>query len=379
MPKKNETVNNNEMSKEELDALKEQLKKELLIEMKKDEAEKYKQEQALKTRIEESNKTEFKVPTKSKIDKFDRNIQKENKDSQVENIQASSNYFLVFVLLIVIAGIYFIPQIANMIKKDNKSKEVETEEKEKKKKEEEIVNYTWNDAIIKDITLPIMRISPGSAASYYTLDKMTVENMSNNEILFNAFVNVYTGNIGYYQGGYDGVFCGSADQQRELNAKYIDARVNNLFTKNTEYTHEDFYVPFTVGSAYYGLWRFNPNTYSYVYYGECNPQGLAGEFYYDILVKDEIKTSKDGKTAYLTYSMGFAKMIGDSYEIYRDANYTNLLISDTFKTNNQEKELENVFADYVKDHDVNKYKYTYSKTDCSYSDLCYISGEWINE
>ena len=87
MPKKNETVNNNEMSKEELDALKEQLKKELLIEMKKDEAEKYKQEQALKTRIEESNKTEFKVPTKSKIDKFDRNIQKENKDSQVENIQ----------------------------------------------------------------------------------------------------------------------------------------------------------------------------------------------------------------------------------------------------------------------------------------------------
>ena len=377
MPKKNETVNKNEMSKEELDALKEQLKKELLVEMKKDEAEKYKQEQALKARIEESNKTEFKVPTKSKIDKFDRSVQKEEK-SQVENIQASSNYFLIFVLLIIIAGIYFIPQITNMIKKDTKSKEPETEEK-KKKKEEEKVEYSWDDKIIKDITFPVMRVSPGSDTSYYTLDKMTVANMTNNEILFNAFINVYTGNIGYHQGGYDGVFCGSAEQQRELNAKYIDARVDNLFTKNTEFTHEDFYVPFTVGSSYYGLWRFNPNTYSYVYYGECNPQGLAGEFYYDILVPAEIKTSKDGKTAYLTYNMGFAKMIGDEYEIYRDANYTNLLISDTFKTDDQEKELEDVFADYVKDHSVNKYKYTYSKNDCSYADLCYISGEWVNE
>ena len=379
MPKKNETANQNEMSKEELDALKEQLKKELLIEMKKEEAEKYKQEQALKVKVDESNQTAFKVPTKSKIDKFDRNIQKNNQESHVENIASSSNYLLIFVLLIVIAGVYFIPQITNMLKKDNKTKEPEATEPEKKKKEEEKVVYSWNDAIIKGITMPVMRVSPGSSDSYYSLDKMTVANMSNNEILFNAFINVFSGNIGYYQGGYNGQFCGSADQQRELNAKYIDARVDNLFTKNTEFTHEDFYVPFTVGSAYYGLWRFNPNTYSYVYYGECNPQGLSGEFYYDILVKDEIETSKDSKTAYLTYNMGFAKILGDSYEIYRDANYTDLLISDTFKTDKHEKELDDVFADYVKDHNVNKYKYTYSKKDCSYSDLCYISGEWVNE
>ena len=122
MPKKNETANQNEMSKEELDALKEQLKKELLIEMKKEEAEKYKQEQALKAKVEESNQTAFKVPTKSKIDKFDRNIQKNNQESHVENIASSSNYLLIFVLLIVIAGLYFIPQITNMLKKDNKTK-----------------------------------------------------------------------------------------------------------------------------------------------------------------------------------------------------------------------------------------------------------------
>ena len=378
MPKKIESVKKNDMSQEELDALKEELKKELLIEMKKDEAEAYKKEQAAIKLTQD--KPDFKIPTNSKIDKFDRNINKDTKkeESHVENIASSSNFFLIFILLIVIGGVYFIPIIRNAVNNKSHKEEIPVETPTEKPTEEKIV-YSWNDKIIKDITLPVMRSSIGSAESFYKLDKMTVANLSNNDILYNAFINVYSGNIGFYEGSYDGAFCGNENQHRELNAKYIDARVNNLFTKNTEFTHSDFYVPFTVGSSYYGLWRYNPGTYSYVYYGECSPQGMAGEYYYDILVKDKIETSDDSKTVYLTYAMGFSRSIGNNYEIYRDANYTDLAISDTYKTDNHEKELEDVYAEFVKDHKTNKYKYTYSKNDCSYSDLCYISGEWVNE
>ncbi len=366
MPKKNE------MSKEELDALKEELKKELLVEMKKDEAEAYKKEQEAK-----ASTPAFKIPTKSKIDKFDRNITKENNNTQVENISASSNFFLIVILLIVLGGVYLIPVVRNMFNKEPETPEPVETKKEEKKEEKRV--YEWTDKDIKNITLPIMRNDINSSESYYKNSSMTIEGFTNNDILYNAFINEYSGNIGYYYGGYAAAFCGNDSQKRELNAKYIDARVNNLFTKNAKFTHADFYVPLSSGSSYIGWWRYNASSHTYIYYGECNPQGIAGDLYYDVLVEDEIVTSDDSKTVYLTYNIGFARVLGDDYQIYKDANYTDLLISDTFKTNDHEKELKDVYKEFVKNHKVNKYKYTYSTKNCSYSELCYISGEYTNE
>ena len=208
---------------------------------------------------------------------------------------------------------------------------------------------------------------------------MTISSFSNNDILYNAFIDEYEGNIAHYEGGYNGTFCGNEGQRREINAKYIDARVNNLFTKHAEFTHTDFYVPLSSGSSYYGLWVYNPTSYSYIYYGECYPQGIVGELYYDVLVEDKIETSEDYKTAYLTYNIGFAVVFDNSYSIYRDPQYTDLLMSDTLKTDNVEAELKEAFKEFLSNHKVDKYKYTYSTKDCSYSELCYISGEWVHE
>ena len=374
MPKKTEELKKNEMSKEELDALKEQLKKELLIEMKKDEAEKYKKEQeAIKLAQE---KKEFKIPVKNKIDQFDRNITKKE-ESKVENIAASSNIFLILILIVVIGGVYFIPTIQKAISKPKTEKTTVEKKKEVTKDPKE--DYTWDSKLVKNIKLPVMRNDINSSNSYYLNDSMTITSFNNNDILYNAFIDVYPGNIGFYSGTYNGFFCGTENQKRELNAKYIDARIKNLFTKNTKYTHTDFYVPLSSGSAYYGLWVYNPNSYSYIYYGECNPQGITGDIYYDILVEDKIETSKDYKTAYLTYNIGFAKVLGDRYELYRDPNYTELLMSDTLKTADHETEIKAAFKEFLKDHKVDKYKYTYSTKECSYADLCYISGEWVND
>lgn len=381
MPKKTEVTKKNEMSKEELDALKEQLKKELLIEMKKDEAEQYKKKQLKKQQEEDaiklaSEKKDFKIPVKSKIDQFDRNITKKE-ESTVENITASSNIFLIIILLIVIGGVYFIPTIQKALTKkksepvasDNK-KEVTVDSKE---------DFKWDSEAVTNIKFPIMRNNINSPETYYLNDSMTISSFSNNDILYNAFIDVYSGNMSFYEGGYSRAFCGGDGKNRELSAKYIDARVNNLFTKKASFTHEDFYVPLSSGSEFYGLWVYNPSSYSYIYYGECAPQGIAGELYYDVLVEDKIETSEDYKTAYLTYNIGFAKVLGDSYSIYRDPQYTDLLMSDTLKTSDTATELKASFKEFLKNHKVNKYKYTYSKKNCSYSDLCYISGEWVNE
>lgn len=370
MPKKNE------MSKQELDALKEELKKELLIEMKKDEAEKYKKEQeALK---KASEKTEFKIPTNNKIDKFDRNIAKNKKESQVENIAASSNLFLIAILILVVGGVYFIPTIQKMVSKSKNEPTIKQDSKKEVTKDSK-EKFTWESGLVKNIKFPIMRNDINSTDSYYLNDSADITTFSNNDILYNAFIDEYSGNIGTYVGGYNGTFCGQENQHKEINAKYIDARIYNLFTKNAQFTHSDFYVPLSSGSEYYGLWRFNPNTYSYVYYGECNPQGIIGDIYYDVLVQNDIKTSDDYKTAYLTYNIGFAKILDNTYEIYKNPDYTDLLISDTLKTDDYKKELNDVFAEFIKNHKTKKYKYTYTTKNCSYSELCYLSGEYITE
>ena len=381
MPKKIEDTKKNEMSQEELDALKEQLKKELLIEMKKDEAEQYKAEQLKKQQEEDaiklaSEKKDFKIPVNNKIDQFDRNISKKE-DSKVENIAASSNVFLIAILLIVIGGVYFIPTIQKALTKQ-KSEPV-TIEKKKEVTVDPKEDFKWDSEAVKNIKLPIMRNNINSPETYYSNDSMTISSFSNNDILYNAFVDVYSGNMSYYEGGYNGAFCGGEGKNKELSAKYIDARVNNLFTKKASFTHGDFYVPLSSGSDYFGLWVYNPSSYSYIYYGECAPQGIGGELYYDVLVEDKIETSDDYKTAYLTYNIGFAKVLGDTYSIYRDPQYTDLLMSDTLTTNDVEKELKDAYKEFLSNHKVSKYKYTYSTKDCSYSDLCYISGEWVNE
>ena len=380
MPKKSEISKTTEMSKEELDALKEQLKKELLVEMKKDEAEKYRAEQAKKEadaiKISQ-DKPEFKIKTDSKIDKFDRNIQKNKTEAKVENIAPSSNMFLIVILFVVIGGIYFLPMIREAVTKNKTGEPAPASQKKKEEKEKK--NYTWTDAEIKNITLPIMRNDINSQASYYTADKMTITSFTNNDILYNAFINVYSGSIAHYEGGYDGQFCGNDDQRRVLNAKYITARVSNMFNKNTEFAFTDFYVPLSSGSPYYGLWRYDAATHSYIYYGECNAYGILPPYYQDILLENKIETSEDGKTVYLTYNIAFAIVNSDSYEVYRDANYTDLLISDTFKTSNHDKELKDVLKEFNENHKLAKYKYTYSTIDCSYSEFCYISGEYTNE
>ena len=217
MPKKNE------MSQKEIEALKEELKKELLVEMKKEEAEKYKAEQERLKMEEEAKKkaqekTEFKIKTDSKIDQFDRIVaEKKTTESSVENVSTSSNFFLVFILFLVIAGIYFLPIIRDAFNKPKA--ENGTPATVQKPDEKEPVVYKWSDKIVKDITLPIMRNDANSPESYYKNDKMTVSSFTNNDLLYNALINVYNGNMAHYEEGYNGTFCGSDEQRHMLNEK----------------------------------------------------------------------------------------------------------------------------------------------------------------
>ena len=70
--------------------------------------------------------------------------------------------------------------------------------------------------------------------SYYQLDSVEITKFSNNDILYNAFLDIYDG----YLVDHNNVGC--SNNSKEFDATYLSSRIKNIIGRNTEYTLEDF-------------------------------------------------------------------------------------------------------------------------------------------
>lgn len=230
-------------------------------------------------------------------------------------------------------------------------------------------------------TYPIMRNTPYDKISYYNRSSVTMSEFSNNDILYNAFIHVYNGNIADYVGSYNGTFCGSATQHKTFNAKYIDARINNLFTTETEYKHADFSVPVTnKDTSYVGTWKYDKRNNRYIYYGSCSNQTKKNDLYYDVSSIYDAEGIENNTTIYARYYVAFAHVDGSNgnYTLYSDAEMTNVLATGSLTSNNYQQELNTAFTKYLESgkDTVKTYQYTFSRNNCSYQDYCFVKGEW---
>lgn len=271
--------------------------------------------------------------------------------------------FIIILLIIVTVLVLFFPKAYDLINSFSMPKVENNLEKEEKEDIKKI-----DESILDTIHYPLMRTSVYSINTYYSLDKFTVNNLSNNDILLNAFLDVYEGNITSYEGV---GMC--TNESKQFNKDYLELRIKNILGNRIKYTLDSFYVPEDSNSNYVGNWIYDSWNGRFTYNGLCQ-SSATNIRYYDLeeLIKLEYEEKND---IAVYYYVGFAKVEGNNYTIYRDAALTQELSSGTFLNID---ELNEVFKNLNKNNK-NIYKYIFKNTLCSYNEYCLYEGKWINE
>ena len=271
----------------------------------------------------------------------------------------NSNIFIIVLFLLIGIIVLFFPKIYSFIEN---SKLPQVGGNDSKTTEQA---KTIDQELLDSIHYPIMRNSIYDSNTYYSLDKFSIKDMSNNDILYNAFVDMYEGNIvnSDIQGD-------CTTLSKEFSKEYIELRIKNILGKNISYTLTDFYVPEDSNSNYKGNWTYDNS--KYLYEGLCESK-ISDTKYYNL--EEFIKAEYDKNDIVVYYYVGFAKVNGNNYTIYKDANMSSELKSGTFTT---VEDLNNIFKS-ISTKDKNIYKYTFKDTLCSYNEYCLYEGKWVNE
>ena len=274
--------------------------------------------------------------------------------------EKNNNIFIIVLFILILILVLFIPKIYKFIEEQKLPKVEKTETKNEEKKE-------INEDILETIHYPIMRNSIYESNTYYSLDTFTISNMSNNDILYNAFMDIYEGNIVS-----SNVKGNCTTTPKEFNKDYIELRIKNILGKNIKYNLDTFYVPEDTDSNYKGTWKYDSANSRFIYEGLCNSK-ITNTKYYDLEELINVEYENDDIVAY--YYVGFVKIVDNNYIIYKDAKMTEELNKGTF-TNIDD--LNNLFKSINK-KDKRIYKYTFKNTLCSYNEYCLYEGKWVNE
>ena len=268
---------------------------------------------------------------------------------------------MIVLLALVVIFVLFVPKIYSFIE-NYKLPKVEGEEI----KEEEVSNEI-DDKLLESLHYPIMRNSIYSENTYYTLDTFKVTDMSNEDILYNAFMDLYEGNI------VDSDVKGKCvTTPKEFSSEYIKLRVSNIFGKDVTYTLADFSVPEDSTSNYKGVWTYDSSNSRFIYNAYCEPVQYGSKYYN---LEEYIKAEYDNEDLVVYKYVGFAKVDNDKYVIYKDAKMTEAISKGTFTT---AENLNDIFI-AISNKDKRIYKYTFKDTLCSYNDYCLYEGKWVNE
>lgn len=387
--------NRNETEAEMRARLKEELKAELLAELKDEQA---KEEKKTNTNVYPSDIEKVKANpnddrgVKEATELLNRDKQFATKNdgpkmyqlpqAKDEETGSLSIVLVIIVVALIIASYIFLPKIYKWVaNKETPSTYVDPDKDNEEEPSVELEQITLSSKSVQNLTYPIMRNNPYTSKTYFSKSVLNIGDLSNNDLLYNAFIHIYKGNIATYTGGYSGEYCVAEDEKKTFNAKYIDARMENLFTKSVEYEHKTFKVPSTNGdTTYVGTWKYDSKNNRYIYYGDCNPVSKTTTEYYDLKVAYDAKGLEKNNIIEVYYHIAFAKINTSTmkYNIYSDAAMKNSILSGELKTKNYESELQEIFSTYVNEQkETSKYKFTFSKQDCSYQNYCFEKGEWI--
>ncbi len=310
--------------------------------------------------------------------------QKSKKEQNQTNVDVNpkskgSLSLLVICSLIVLVCIMLFPTVSKRLSayKNAQRKPVVKEVEEPEKEYEKI---TLDSEIVQNLKYPVMHNDRTNNKTYYTNDKLTIGSFSNNDILYNALLDIYEGNMAKYSGGYSGKYCGSNNNKVSLSARYIKMRIENLYTRNAKYSLTDFVVPSNnTDTKYIGAWRYNANENLYVYYGNCGSIAQSNIEYYDIKVPFEATSSDKNVEIYVDNYVAFAVVnkSAKSYTLYKNANYTEELKKGSLKTNDYQNELTDIVKNLDKNN-VKKYRFTFTIDNCAYQDYCFYGGSWQN-
>lgn len=276
-------------------------------------------------------------------------------------MKKNNNKFLIIIFAVMLIAVFFLPKIYDFIEtlKMPKVESLDNENKEEVKK--------IDSELLSDLHYPIMRNSIYDKNTYYSLEKFQISDMSNNDILYNAFLDIHEGYMTSLNSKQE-----CTNNSMEFDKKYIELRIKNILGKNIDYTLDSFYVPEDSNSNYTGEWIYNSNNSTFIYKGLCKSL-KSNTTYYDL--KQMIKAEYNKNDIYVYYYIGFAKVEGNNYTIYSDVQMTNELKSGTIS---DVKELDDIFKD-INDKDKKIYRYIFKNNICSYNDYCVFEGEWINE
>ena len=272
-----------------------------------------------------------------------------------------SGVFIIILLSLIVILVLLFPKIYSIIEKSKLPKldNLDNNTKEEVK--------TIDDELLSSLHYPIMRNSIYSKDTYYTLSTFKISDMSNQDILYNAFLDMYEGNI------VDSTVKGQCvTEPKEFDSKYIKLRVNNILGKNVKYTLTDFSVPEDSTSNYKGTWTYDSANSKYIYNGYCE-NITYGSKYYNL--EEYIKAEYDNDDVIVYKHVGFAKVDGSNYIIYSDAKMTDEIGKGTFTS---VESLNDIFKSINKKNK-KTYKYTFKDTLCSYNEYCLYEGKWVNE
>ena len=270
-----------------------------------------------------------------------------------------SNVFIIVLFLILAVLVVLFPKIYSLVEKKNLPK-VEGENNLEQAEEKVI-----DQELLDSLHYPIMRSSKYSKTTYYSLDTFKIYNMTNNDILYNAFLDIYEGNM-TYNGSY-----GCTDNSKQFNETYIDLRIKNILGKNTYYVLNSFYVYEDADSNYVGNWIYDSYNKKFIYSGLCNSLKTP-DTYYDL--EQFINAEYKGNDVIVDYYVGFAKVENNEYIIYKDPNMTEVIDSGNI---NGIEELNTIFEN-LNNKDKKKYEYVFKNTLCTYNEYCLYEGKWIN-
>ena len=271
----------------------------------------------------------------------------------MKNNEKNNGVFLIVILFIGAALVFMFPRIREYMDK------VTAPKLEDEKEEETITKREVTEEMFEVIHFPLMRNSAYSSFTYYTLDTFKISDMSNGDILLNAFLDLIEDNIVD-----SGTYGECTNTHKEFKSTYINLKVSDMIGKNTKYTLEDFYVPSDSKSSYPGTWHYNG--YTYYYGGLCSEVDTSVK-YYDL--EKMIDANYDGDDIVINYYVAFAKVEGDNYTIYSDPKMENAITSGT-------GDVKSVF-NRLDTSKIRKYQYRFKNTLCTYSEYCLYEGKWI--
>ena len=275
--------------------------------------------------------------------------------------EKNNSLFIIILFAVILVLVLFLPKIYEFIETER------LPEVENKEEQEETKETTVDEETLESIHFPIMRNSVYDINTYYSLDTFSISNMSNNDILYNAFMDIYEGNMTSSN------ITGSCTSiSKQFNVDYLELRIKNILGKNVKYNLESFYVPEDSNSNYKGTWVYDSSYSRFVYNGLCSSKATNTKYYN---LEELISAKYEDSDIVVNYYVGFAKIVGNNYVIYSDANMTKEIHSGTFTSL---EDLNNIFKSINKNNK-KAYKYTFKNTLCSYNEYCLYEGKWVNE